>query len=144
MLPTLLLFSHMHPEKCSPSFAGRYACLVFTGDTVLLKLLTRSGSLKSTEDPLSTASVFDESIVLAWKEVRKGVGGYHLFLYRNLNTLTVQQGKGTQSYPMSPHPARQMGCSAIVITSFSSHGFQSKLISQDWIQSQNSLFSGGE
>lgn len=52
------------------------------------------------------------------------------FLYKNLNTLSAQQRKGSLPCHVSPNPARQMGCSAIAVTSccipeaFSFLGFQ--------------------
>lgn len=46
------------------SCSGRYACLVFTGTTVLFNLFTRGGSVKPTEDSLSITSDFDVSMVL--------------------------------------------------------------------------------
>lgn len=44
---------------------------------MLLNLLVSGGSVKLTEGSLSMASIFDESMVLAWREI-KDVCDYHL------------------------------------------------------------------
>lgn len=53
------------------SCSGRYACLVFTGTTVLFNLFTRGGSVKPTEDSLSITSDFDVSMVLPSSQGRR-------------------------------------------------------------------------
>lgn len=100
MPPTLsfLLFSHMHSEKCSPSFAGKYGCLVFTGDTVPLSSLASGGSVRLTEDSLSTALVFDESMVLACKKIKQRCVW--------LSFTFCTEGKGTQPCCFSPLPCK--------------------------------------
>lgn len=146
-LPAIL----MHSEKCLPSFAGSCACLVFTGDTVLLNLLVRAGSIKLTEDSLSTASIFDESMVLAWKEIKQR----SVWL-----SFTFCTGTWICSFPIKerePSPAvlvlwlaGQVRCGAVAITPPVHQGlpsitdFKGEMNLSRWNQQpKQSLFSGG-
>lgn len=125
MLPTLsfLMFLLTHSEKCSPSFAGSCACLVFSGDTVLLNLLARGESVKLTGDSLSTASIFDESMVLAWKETKqRSVWLSFAFCAGTWIWSLLSKERDPSPAGLVLCPAGQVGCGAVAITSFCALG----------------------